>query len=72
MVIIVPVKPIAIVLLVLSSLILVSYFGLALARGEDPFAVSTGNWQHASAQRPTEHRANTHDLVSKEADAKKR
>src|SRR3954471_4956982 len=41
-VILVPWKPIALVLGLLSALILVSYFGSALMHGKDPFAVSTG------------------------------
>ncbi|KAA6459578.1 hypothetical protein DYQ86_15775 [Acidobacteria bacterium AB60] len=48
MVILVPWKPVALVLGLLSALILVSYFGSALTRGKDPFAVSTGNWQPAA------------------------
>jgi hypothetical protein len=48
MVILVPWKPVALVLGLLSALILVSYFGSALMRGKDPFAVSTGNWQTAA------------------------
>lgn len=71
MVIIVPVKPIAIVLCLLSGLILVSYFGLALARGKDPFAVSTGKWQHTAAQQVTVHPAATHLSVSKGKEARK-
>lgn len=53
MVILVPWKPVALVLGLLSALILVSYFGSALMRGKDPFAVSTGNWQPAAAHHAT-------------------
>ena len=55
MVILVPWKPVALVLGLLSVLILVSYFGSALMRGKDPFAVSTGNWQPAAAHHATTH-----------------
>jgi len=54
MVILVPWKPVALVLGLLSALILVSYFGSALMRGKDPFAVSTGDWQ------PVAHHATSH------------
>lgn len=55
MVILVPWKPVALVLGLLSALILVSYFGSALMHGRDPFAVSTGNWQPAAAHHVTGH-----------------
>jgi hypothetical protein len=57
MIILVPWKPVAIVLGLLGALIFVSYFGSALMHGKDPFAVSTGNWQQhpttQAATRPT-------------------
>lgn len=55
MVILVPWKPIALVLGLLSALILVSYFGSALMRGKDPFAVSTGDWQPPAVHHATSH-----------------
>ena len=55
MVILVPWKPVALVLGFLAALILVSYFGSAMMRGKDPFAVSTGNWQPAAANHATRH-----------------
>lgn len=55
MVILVPWKPIALVLGLLSGLILVGYFGSALMRGKDPFAVSTGNWPPAATDHATRH-----------------
>jgi hypothetical protein len=42
MVVLVPWKPVALVLRLRSALILVSYFGSDLAPGKDRFAVSTG------------------------------
>jgi hypothetical protein len=63
MVILVPFKPIALVLGLLSALIFVSYFGSALIHGKDPFAVSTGNWQRATAQ----HAASQSSAVRKPA-----
>lgn len=61
MVVLVPWKPVALVLGLLSALVLVSYFGSALLRGKDPFAVSTGNWQPAAAvHHTTAHSTNTH------------
>ena len=62
MVILVPWKPVALVLGLLSALILVSYFGSALMRGKDPFAVSTGNWQPAAAQHAGSHSTSAHKL----------
>jgi hypothetical protein len=55
MVILVPWKPVALVLGLLSALILVSYFGSALMRGKDPFAANTGNWQPTAAQHAANH-----------------
>jgi hypothetical protein len=49
MVILSPWKPVALVVDLLSASLLVSYFGSALMRGKDPFAVSTGYWQPAPA-----------------------
>lgn len=46
MLILVPWKPVAVVLGLLSALIFIGYFGTALAHGKDPFAVSTGGWLH--------------------------
>ena len=60
MVILVPWKPVALVLGLLSALILVSYFGSALMRGKDPFAVSTGNWQPAAAHHARSQSTATH------------
>jgi hypothetical protein len=51
MIILVPWKPVALVLGLLATLIFVSYFGSALVHGNDPFAVSTGTWQHTTAQQ---------------------
>ena len=59
MVVLVPWKPVALVLGLLSALILVSYFGSALIRGKDP-AVSTGNWQPVAAHHSTSHLAGAH------------
>lgn len=59
MVILVPWKPVALVLGLLSALILVSYFGSALVRGKDPFDVSTGNWRSAAAHHVTRHSTGT-------------
>jgi len=55
MVVLVPWKPVALALGFLAALILVSYFGSALMRGKDPFAISTANWQPAGAHRATTH-----------------
>ena len=55
MIILVPWKPVALVLGVLSALILVSYFGSALMNAKGPFAVSKENWQtggRASCHQP--------------------
>jgi hypothetical protein len=61
MVIVVSWKPVALVLGLLSALILVSYFGSALIRGKDPFAVSTGNWQPTAAHHTaTRHSSSEH------------
>jgi len=60
MVMLVPWKPVALVLGLLSALILVSYFGSALVRGKDPFAISTGNWQPAAAQHAQSHSSGVH------------
>lgn len=62
MVILVPLKPIAVVLGLLSALIFVSYFGSALIHGRDPFAVNAAHWrqlpaQHVSGQASTTHKA---------------
>jgi hypothetical protein len=59
-VILVPWKPVALVLGLLSALILVSYFGSALMQGKDPFAVSTGNWQPAAIHRAASHSTAAH------------
>lgn len=63
MVILVPWKPVALVLGLLSALILISYFGSALIRGQDPFAVSTGSWKrpavHHSTNRSSDVRKST-------------
>ena len=71
MVILVPWKPIAFVLGLLSALVLVSYFGSALMRGKDPFAVSTGNWQPA-AHHATSHATGAHKQTSRAAVATNR
>lgn len=71
MVIVVPWKPVALVLALLSALILVSYFGSALMRGKDPFAVSTGNWQPA-AHHSTSHSTRTHKPNTGSADSNNR
>ena len=55
MVILVPWKPVALVLGFLAALILVAYFGSALISGKDPFAVSTGNWHPTAAHHATSH-----------------
>jgi hypothetical protein len=44
MMILSPWKPVALVLGLLSASLLVSYFGSAVMRGKDPFAVSIGYW----------------------------
>lgn len=61
MLVLVPWKPMALVLGLLSALISVSYFGSSLMQGKDPFAVSTGNWQPATA----------HDVISRSTGAHK-
>ena len=64
MVVLVPWKPVALVLGLLSALILVSYFGSALMRGKDPFAVSTGNWGTTAAHHAiSDHRHKSHAPV---------
>ena len=63
MVILVPWKPVALVLGLLSALILVSYFGSALVRGSDPFAPDTGSW-HSTAQHVGSHSTAAHKLMS--------
>lgn len=60
MVILVPWKPVALVLGLLSVLILVTYFGSALMRGKDPFAVSSGNWQPDAAHHAASHSIGAH------------
>ena len=60
MVILVPWKPVALVLGLLSALILVSYFGSALMHGKDPFAVGTGNWQPTPAHHAAGHSNGAH------------
>lgn len=65
MVVLVPWKPVALVLGLLSALIFVSYFGSALMHGKDPFVVSTGNWQHAPAQQVANHSTDPHKSVPK-------
>jgi hypothetical protein len=60
MVILIPWKPVALVLGLLSVLILVGYFGSALIRGKDPFAVSTGNWQPTAAHHATNQSSGAH------------
>lgn len=67
MVALVPWKPIALVLSLLSALILVSYFGSALISGKDPFAVSTGNWQPAAAHHATSHSTGAQKPTSRAA-----
>lgn len=69
MVILVPWKPIALVLGLLSALILVSYFGSALMRGKDPFAVSTGIWQPAAVHHATSHSTCTQKSTHRAADS---
>jgi hypothetical protein len=64
MVILVPWKPAALVLGLLSALILVSYLGSALLHGKDPFAVSTGNWQPAAAHHSTNGSIGVHKPAS--------
>lgn len=65
MFILVPWKPVALVLGLLGALIFVSYFGSALMHGKDPFAVSTGNWQNASAQHVKSQSTAAHKPVPK-------
>ena len=60
MVVLIPWKPLALVLSLLSALIMVSYFGSALMRGKDPFAVSTGNWQPQNVHHTTGHSTSAH------------
>jgi Na+-transporting methylmalonyl-CoA/oxaloacetate decarboxylase gamma subunit len=57
--------PLALVLGLLSVLILVSYFGSALMQRKDPIAVSTGSWQHATAQHVANHLISAHKSVPK-------
>ena len=72
MVVLVPWKPVALVLGLLSALILVSYFGSALMRGKDPFAVSTGNWQPAAAHPAARQLTGAHQPNSRSAVSTKR
>jgi hypothetical protein len=65
MIVFVPWKPVALVLGLLSALIFVSYFGSALMHGKDPFAVSTGNWQHTPAQQVANHSTGAHKSAPK-------
>lgn len=67
MVILVPWKPVALVLGLLSALILVSYFGSAHMRGKDPFAVSTGNWQPEAAHHAANRSTGAHKPISRTA-----
>jgi hypothetical protein len=67
MVILVPWKPVALVLGLLSALLLVSYFGSALIRGKDPFAVGTGIWQPAAAHHSPNHSTGAHKPDSRAA-----
>jgi hypothetical protein len=60
MVILVPWKPVALVLGLLSALILASYFGSALMQGKDPFAIRTGNWQPAASHHVASHSTGAH------------
>lgn len=69
MVVLVPFKPVAIVLGLLSALIFMSYFGSALIHGRDPFAVNSAIW-HPPAQHVISHASTTHKPVEKQpADA---
>lgn len=66
MLILVPWKPVALVLSLLSAVILASYFGSAAIHGKDPFAVNTGNWQPAAPHHATSHSTSpdkSHTLV---------
>ena len=65
MIILVPWKPVALVLGLLAALIFASYFGSALMHGKDPFAVSSGNWQHTTAQPTGDQSAVAHKSVPK-------
>jgi hypothetical protein len=65
MIILVPWKPVALVLGLLAALIFVSYFGSALMHSKDPFAVSSGNWQHTTAQHTGDQSAVAHKSVPK-------
>jgi hypothetical protein len=61
MFILIPWKPVALVLGLLSALIFMSYFGSALIHGRDPFAVNAAHWrqpaQHVSGHASTTHKA---------------
>lgn len=59
MFILVPGKPVALALSLMSVLVLVGYSGSASIWGNDPFAVSTRNW-HPSATHPVAHSALAH------------
>jgi hypothetical protein len=51
MLILVPWKPIAIVLGLLGALIFAGFFGTAIANGKDPFSVTTGVSQSQALRR---------------------
>jgi hypothetical protein len=65
MLILVPWKPVGLVLGLLSALILVSYFGSSLLEGKDPFAISSGQWQHSTARHAAGHSVTAHKSVPK-------
>lgn len=66
MVVLVPLKPVALVLGLLSALIFVSYFGSALIHGRDPFAVNSAHWRQAPPQHVSGHASTTHKAVEKQ------
>jgi hypothetical protein len=66
MVVLVPLKPVAVVLGLLSALIFVSYFGSALIHGRDPFAVNSAIWRHPPAQHVSGNASTTRKAAEKQ------
>ena len=60
MLILVPWKPVALVLGLLSALILVSYFGSSVLERKDPFAISSGQSQRSIPRHTAGHSVTAH------------
>jgi hypothetical protein len=65
MLIIVPWKPVAVVLGLLGALIFVGFFGTAIAHGKDPFSVSTGESQSQALRRDVRQSDRVHKSAPK-------